>query len=184
MSNQQVRTAAATVLVAFAVASCSTVAGTAIRAPVPINAAGLPQVFVRPCEQVPPLVLRQQLLDPSPAVASKHTTRRGTETRTCTYRSADRRQHVTIIASNSTLDHEQADRPQAHGRDLILGGRRAVSFELIDPTPPNACEIDIAATTGIYGVQLSAASAEYSPYRDCASAAQHYAEAFLPYLPF
>ncbi|SLF47676.1 DUF3558 family protein [Mycobacteroides abscessus] len=170
--------------IAFALTSCSAVTGTAIRAPVPTNAAGLPQIFMRPCEQVPHLVLRQQLLDPSPEIASKHTTRSGTETWTCTYQSTDRRQHVTIIASNNTLDHGQADQPYAHRQDLTIGGRRAASFRLPSMAQTHACEVDIAATTGIYGVQLSAASTEYSPYRDCAFAALHYTEAFLPYLPF
>lgn len=171
------------VTITCAVASCSAVAGTPTRAPVPTNAAGLPRVFVWPCEQIPHLVLRQQLLDPSPAVASKHTTRSGTETRTCTYRSTDRHQHVTVIASNNLLDQDLAGQLGAHRRDLTIGGRRAVSFVLPTSVQSNACEVDTAATTGIYGVQLSAATADYSPYRDCAAAAAHYAQAFLPYLP-
>lgn len=170
--------------ITLTLASCSAVAGTATRAPVPTNGAGLARVVVRPCEQIPHLVLRQQLLDPSPAVASKHTTRSGTETRTCTYRSTDRRQHITIIASNNVLDRGHASLLGADRHDLTIGGRRAVSFVLPTSVQTHACEVDLAATTGIYGVQLGTAAADYTPYRNCAAAAEHYAQAFAPYLPW
>lgn len=129
-------------------ASCSAVAGTATRAPVPTNGAGLARVFVQPCEQIPHLVLRQQLLDPSPAVVSKHTTASGTETRACTYRSTDRSQHITIIASNNMLDQGQTSLLGTDRHALTIGGRRAVSFVLPNSVQTHACEVDLAATTG------------------------------------
>lgn len=175
---------AAMAAITLTLASCSAVAGTATRAPVPTNGAGLARVFVRPCEQIPHLVLRQQLLDPSPAVVSKHTTRSGTETRTCTYRSTDDSQHITIIASNSLLNQGQARLLGADRHALTIGGRRAVSFVLPNSVQTHACEVDLAATTGIYGVQLSTADTDYTPHRGCLAAAEHYAQAFAPYFPW
>ncbi|MDO3340054.1 DUF3558 family protein [Mycobacteroides abscessus subsp. abscessus] len=175
---------AAMAAITLTLASCSAVAGTATRAPVPTNGAGLARVFVRPCEQIPHLVLRQQLLDPSPAVVSKHTTASGTETRACTYRSTDRRQHITIIASNNMLDQGQTSLLGADRHELTIGGRRAVSFMLPNSVQPHACEVDLAATTGIYGVQLSTTTTDYAPYRGCVAAAEHYAQAFTPYFPW
>lgn len=165
-------------------ASCSAVAGTATRAPVPTNRAGLARVFVQPCEQIPHLVLRQQLLDSSPAVVSKHTTASGTETRACTYRSTDRSQHITIIASNNMLDQGQTSLLGTDRHALTIGGRRAVSFVLPNSVQTHACEVDLAATTGIYGVQLSTTTTDYAPYRGCVAAAEHYAQAFTPYFPW
>ncbi|WP_052618629.1 DUF3558 family protein, partial [Mycobacteroides abscessus] len=146
--------------------------------------AGLARVFVQPCEQIPHLVLRQQLLDPSPAVVSKHTTASGTETRACTYRSTDRSQHITIIASNNMLDQGQTSLLGTDRHALTIGGRRAVSFVLPNSVQTHACEVDLAATTGIYGVQLSTTTTDYAPYRGCVAAAEHYAQAFTPYFPW
>lgn len=182
--NSHLAAKAGIVAVALAVTSCTVVPGIPTRAPVPTNAAGLPSVFYLPCEEIPHTVLHQQHLNPSPVSTTAASAHAGAESKTCTYRSTDRRHHVTIIASNNTLGQDHNDLPHQGRQLLTIGGRRAVMFRLSTPTGTSACEIDTAASTGIYGVQISTIGTDYAPYPDCPAAARHYTEAFVPYFPF
>ncbi|MFA4085045.1 DUF3558 family protein [Mycobacteroides salmoniphilum] len=172
------------VAAALAVTACTVVPGTPTRVPVPTNVAGLPSVFFVPCEAIPRTVLHQQHLNSSPVATTAASARAGAESRTCTYRSTDRSHHVTIIASNNTLGQDHNDLARGGSQSLIIGGRRAIVFALAAPAGTSACEIDTAAITGIYGVQISNPGADYAPYPDCPTAARHYTEVFMPYFPY
>ncbi|SKO64719.1 Protein of uncharacterised function (DUF3558) [Mycobacteroides abscessus subsp. bolletii] len=164
--------------------SCAPIPGTPTRAPVSTNIVGLPAILHSPCEDIPEAVLREQNLYPSPVVTFTQFTRQGKESRTCTYRPVDRRYRVTVIASNDPLGKDLDFRPRQGLEPLTLGGRRAIRFTHTALLGSSACEINLAAITGIFGVQVSAPGTDYDPFPDCPTAVLHYAGAFLPYFPF
>ncbi|SKF60532.1 Protein of uncharacterised function (DUF3558) [Mycobacteroides abscessus subsp. abscessus] len=172
------------IVAALMTTSCAPIPGTPTRATVPTNIAGLPAIFHSPCEDIPEAVLREQNLHPSPVVTFTQFTRQGKESRTCTYRPVDRHYRVTVIASNDPLGKDLDFRPRQGPEPLTLGGRRAIRFTHTAPPGSSACEINLAAITGIFGVQVSAPGTDYVPFPDCPTAVLHYAGAFLPYFPF
>lgn len=173
------------VIVALAVllvSACgSPVAGLAEPQPTPTNKAGLPSITFDPCKEIPADVIRAEGLDrkaPKPNRISDGKI----ETNTCMYTPRDGVYRIDAEASNYTLEMDKADTDHGDFQDFDVKGRKALSY-LNVKGQPNACAIDVAATTGVYGVLVSSADGNFAPFADCLSTAKKHLDAFLPYFP-
>ncbi|MGH3723253.1 MAG: DUF3558 domain-containing protein [Mycobacterium sp.] len=165
-------------------ASCTAVDGTAMRAPIPTNITGRPSVTFRPCDEMPVGVLRQLRLDQSPTAFSSQSSKTGFQSKTCTYRPLSRQYRVVIVVANYTLGAHQNDLTHRDKQAFTLDGRRALSYGISGEPGTFSCEVDVAATTGIFGVRIATNTGKYGPYADCPSTARHHLDAFLPYFPW
>lgn len=186
IDSRQGRLSIAGVTIALAgtvcLGGCSDVTGMAVMKPVPTNASGKPILIFTPCGGVPAAVLRKQLLDSVPVGTTARSNSDGFESRACVYRAANRRYEVEIVAANDSLAIEEKEISQ-RGQTLSVAGRRARWFDLTIPGRQGECAIDIAATTGIYGVRVITKGADYGRYRNCFSMVDHYTEAFVRFFP-
>lgn len=154
-----------------------------MRAPIPTNVAGRPSVTFRPCDEIPVGILRQLRLDQGPATFSSQSSKTGVQSKTCTYRPVSRQYRVVIVASDYTLGTDQDDPTHRDQQAFALDGRRALSYGISGEPGTFSCEVDVAATTGIFGVQVATVTGKYGPFPDCPSTARHHLDAFLPYFP-
>ncbi|MUM22503.1 DUF3558 domain-containing protein [Mycobacterium sp. CBMA271] len=178
--------------VALAVAGCATpISGSPASAPAGSLAVsstpttttptGLPHVTFDPCKDVPASVIAQLQLDERPPRLDTQTDGQ-IENVFCKLHSRGD-YYLTIAASNYTLDNlRKADNYWGY-QELVIGGRRAL-FGYGKPEPnADSCALNIAASTGVYGVLVGTGDDSFAPYSDCLTAARTNAEALAPYFP-
>lgn len=133
-----------------------------------------------PCKDIPAEVITRLGLVGPPRPDSQ--SGGGTENVFCMYDSSGG-YFLTIAASNYTLDKLRNANNHWGYRDLEIGGRQAL-FGYGKPEPDTeSCALNIAASTGVYGVLIGTAHHSFAPYTDCLDAARKTAEALVPYFP-
>lgn len=144
------------------------------------NTAGRVKITFDPCTAIPASVIAEQKLDRRPPKPDRSSDG-DIENNRCSYL-AQARYGVSAVASNYTLEMDK--KVDLHGdfKEFDINGRRALSF-LIYKNDPTACAIDVEATTGTYGVNVSSAMSKFGDFPDCFAAARAHLEAFLPYFP-
>lgn len=147
----------------------------------PTSTAGHTSVKFDPCKDIPANVITQlQLDDGSPRPDSQDAGE--IKNVFCMYHSRGD-YYLTIAASNYTLDMLKKAGNYWGFQDLEIGGRRAL-FGYRTPEPSvDSCALNIAASTGVYGVMVGTARHSFAPYPDCLTAARTNAEALVPYFP-
>lgn len=147
----------------------------------PTSTAAQASVKFDPCKDIPTNVITQLQLDNG---APRPDSQNGSEIKNvfCMYHSRGD-YYLTVAASNYTLDMlKKADNYWGF-QDLEIGGRRAL-FGYRTPEPNvDSCALNIAASTGVYGVMVGTARHSFAPYPDCLTAARTNAEALVPYFP-
>lgn len=162
--------------------SCGpSVSGTPVTSPLPTNDKGHTRITYDPCKEIPASVIAQQKLDSRPPQPNS-INGGGVENYLCKYR-AQSGYYLSISASNYTLEMDKKDTTHWGYRDFEINGRKALSFYLSAQPRKDGCAIDVAASTGVYGVLVSDGLNGFDPYPDCLSAAQANIEAFMPYFP-
>ncbi|MGV0901537.1 DUF3558 domain-containing protein [Mycobacteroides chelonae] len=188
-SPKMSRLAAVSVL-ALVLAGCSsTISGSGI-ASTPGSAstsqpststAGHSPVKFDPCKDIPANIITQlQLDDGAPRADSQN----GGEIKNvfCMYHSRGD-YYLTIAASNYTLDMLKKAGNYWGFQDLEIGGRPALfGYRMPEPSV-DSCALNIAASTGVYGVMVGTARHSFAPYPDCLTAARTNAEVLAPYFP-
>ncbi|AKC38722.1 DUF3558 domain-containing protein [Mycobacteroides chelonae] len=164
-------------------AACGpSVPGTPVTSPLPTNDKGHTRITFDPCKEIPANVIAQQKLDSRPPEPNS-INGGGVENYLCKYR-AQSGYYLSISASNYTLEMDKKDTTHWGYRDFEINGRKALSFYLSTQPRKDGCAIDVAASTGVYGVLVSDGLNGFDPYPDCLSAAQANIEAFMPYFPY
>lgn len=178
----------ASLATAVLISGCTTpIAGRPTMSPVVTNSAGRPFLDIDPCDSIPADVFAGQNINPMVAGNAAHSAAAGDEIRICFHRSIDRRHVIGIVVSNEKFGHPEISISDSNG--LTVRGRRAIGFTILDSgaTDVESCEIDVAATTGRFGVQMvahvSPHGESFRPHSDCLSAANYYADIFAPYFP-
>ncbi|WP_078354275.1 MULTISPECIES: DUF3558 family protein [Mycobacteroides] len=157
------------------------VPGAPVTSPVSTNTAGRIHITVDPCTIVPASVIeRQQLNKGTPRSDSQ--TNGDIENVFCKYRSQNE-YYLTVSASNYTLEMLKKTANHWDQSEFELNGRRVLSAYTSPQPEKHACSMDVAASTGVYGVVLGTIHDDFSPYPDCLTAARANLEAFLPYFP-
>ncbi|WP_234797128.1 DUF3558 family protein [Mycobacteroides chelonae] len=157
------------------------VPGAPVTSPVSTNTAGRIHITVDPCTIVPASVIeRQQLNKGTPRSDSQ--TNGDLENVFCKYRSQNE-YYLTVSASNYTLEMLKKTANHWDQSEFELNGRRVLSAYTSPQPEKHACSMDVAASTGVYGVVLGTIHDDFSPYPDCLTAARANLEAFLPYFP-
>ncbi|MGH3726791.1 MAG: DUF3558 domain-containing protein [Mycobacterium sp.] len=168
---------------ATVVTACtSPVAGTPVTSVLPTNSKGHTRITYDPCNELPTSVIAQQQLDSQPPKPNT-INGGGVENNLCKYR-AQSGYYISVSASNYTLEMDKKDKTHWGYRDFEINGRKAVSFYVSTPPEKDGCSIDVEASTGVYGVLVTAGLNGYAPYPDCMAAAQANIEAFMPYFPY
>lgn len=145
------------------------------------NTAGRIHITVDPCTIVPASVIeRQQLNKGTPRSDSQ--TNGDIENVFCKYRSQNE-YYLTVAASNYTLEMLKKTTNHWDQREFELNGRHVLSAYTSPQPEKHACSMDVAASTGVYGIVLGTLHDDFSPYPDCLTAARANLEAFLPYFP-
>lgn len=164
--------------------ACSTPhEGTPQPEPIATNTAGLPHITFDPCTGIPAEVIRTEGLDRKPPRPSKISDGK-IERLICTFTPREGVYRVSVDASNFTFAMDRADDRKGDFQEFELNGRKAMSYQVVSPTPdPTVCNIDIEATTGVYGILVGSSDANFAPFPDCMSAAKKHMAAFVPYLP-
>lgn len=168
--------------VALLTACGSPVSGTPVTSPLPTNDKGHTRITYDPCKEIPASVIAQQQLDaqsPEPNSINGG----GVENYLCQYK-ARTGYYIQVSASNYTLDMDKKDTTHWGYRDFEINGRKALSYYLSTPPSKDGCAIDVAASTGVYGVLVSDGLNGFAPFPDCLSAAQANIEALMPYFPY
>lgn len=145
------------------------------------NKAGLPAITFDPCTQLPASVIAAQKLDKRPPRPERISDGK-TESNICRYLSWAG-YGVSVWASNYTIEMDKKVPGHWGFQEFDINGRRALSFYLSAEPEQNTCNIEVAATTGIYGVKVDSAHAGYGDYPDCLTTARAHLDAFLPYFP-
>nr|WP_134085624.1 DUF3558 domain-containing protein [Mycobacteroides salmoniphilum] len=177
-------------LLALVLAGCSSTisgsetastSGSATTSQPPTGAAGHAPVKFDPCKDIPANVIAQlQLDDGTPRPDSQN----GGEIKNvfCMYHSRGD-YYLTIAASNYTLDMLKNAGNYWGFQDLEIGGRPALfGYRMPEPSV-DSCALNIAASTGVYGVMVGTARHSFAPYPDCLAVARTNAEALVPYFP-
>ena len=173
----------------LSLAGCSsTISGTATTSTsdsatttrVPTTTAGPAPITFDPCKDIPASVVAQLGLVGPPRPDSQ--SGGGTENVFCMYDSTGA-YFLTIAASNYTLDQWRKANNYWGYQELEIGGRPSL-FGYGKPEPDTeSCAINIAASTGVYGVLVGTAHHSFAPYPGCLDAARKSAEILVPYLP-
>ncbi|WP_083337869.1 DUF3558 domain-containing protein [Mycobacteroides franklinii] len=179
------------VLLAITVAGCSpSVPGAATTSStptssgtssIPTNSGGRAHITFDPCKDVPAGVIAQlQLDDGTPRPDTQ--TDGEIENVFCKYHSRGS-YYLTIAASNYTLDMLKNAGNLWGFQELQIGGRPAL-FGYRTPEPnKESCSLNIAASTGVYGVLVGTGRDSFSPFPDCLTAARTNAETLVAYFP-
>jgi Protein of unknown function (DUF3558) len=178
-------------LLSLTVAACtSPVTGTpttsptptaATSSPIPTNQSGRVHITFEPCKDIPADIIKDLRLDRSPPRPDTQTDGE-IENVFCKYRSQGK-YYLTIAASNHTLETLKKSNRGWDLKEFEIGGRQAIStFDSPQPSTDD-CSINVAASTGVYGVLVGTADHSFDPYPDCMTAARANTEALLPYLP-
>lgn len=134
-----------------------------------------------PCKDIPTDVIHSEGLDrkpPRPETISDGKI----ENITCTYVPRDSVYRVVISASNYTFEMDRADSDHGDFQESEVGGRKVLSYSL-HAGDPKSCAIDVAATTGVYGVMVNSADGNFAPFADCLSTARKHLDALISYFP-
>ncbi|MUM16002.1 DUF3558 domain-containing protein [Mycobacteroides sp. CBMA 271] len=170
-------------MLGLATLSCAEpVVGTPTTSPLPTNESGHTRIEWEPCTEIPSSVITQQQLDSRPP-ERKSLGSTGVMVIRCNYR-ARTGYYISAYASNYTLEMDKKDDTHWDYRDLEINGRKALSYYVSSRPKTDGCAIDVAATTGLYGVLLSEGINDFAPYPDCLAAARANIEALLPYFPY
>jgi Protein of unknown function (DUF3558) len=178
-------------LLSLTVAACtSPVTGTpttsptptaATSSPIPTNQSGRVHITFEPCKDIPADIIKDLRLDRSPPRPDTQTDGE-IENVFCKYRSQGK-YYLTIAASNHTLETLKKSNRGWDLKEFEIGGRQAIStFDSPQPSTDD-CSINVAASTGVYGVLVGTADHSFDPYPDYMTAARANTEALLPYLP-
>lgn len=157
------------------------ISGTPVASPLPTNDKGHTRITYEPCKEIPASVIAQQQLDAQPPEPNS-INGGGVENYLCQYKSRSG-YYLQVSASNYTLDMDKRDTSHWGYRDFEINGRKALSYYLTPPPRTNGCAIDVAASTGVYGVLVSDGLNGFAPYPDCLATAQANIEALMPYFP-
>ncbi|CPR80782.1 Protein of uncharacterised function (DUF3558) [Mycobacteroides abscessus subsp. abscessus] len=134
-----------------------------------------------PCTDIPANVIAQLQLDNG---TPRPDSQNGGEIKNvfCMYHSRGD-YYLTVAASNYTLDMLRKADNYWGFQDLEIGGRPAL-FGYRTPEPSvDSCALNIAASSGVYGVMVGTARHSFAPYPDCLTAARTNAEALVSYFP-
>ncbi|ORB53611.1 hypothetical protein BST43_17635 [Mycobacteroides saopaulense] len=160
----------------------SPISGVPVTSPLPTNSKGHTRITYEPCNEIPARVIAQQQLDSRPPEPNS-INGAGVENYLCKYR-AQSGYYLSVSASNYTLETDRQDATHWGYRDFEINGRKALSFYVSAPPRKDGCAIDVAASTGVYGVLVTDGLNGFAPYPDCLAAAQANIEAFMPYFPY
>ncbi|MUM16003.1 DUF3558 domain-containing protein [Mycobacterium sp. CBMA271] len=170
-------------MLGLATLSCTEpVVGTPTTSPLPTNKSGHTRITWEPCTEIPSSVIAEQQLDARPPERKSLGTD-GVMVIGCKYKSRTG-YYFTIDASNYTLKMDKKDDTHWDYRDFEINGRTALSYYVSSRPHTDGCAIDVAATTGLYGVMVSDGNNGFAPYPDCLAAARANIEALLPYFPY
>lgn len=149
--------------------------------PIPKNGGGRTHITFDPCKDIPASVISQlQLDDGAPRPDTQ--TDGEIENVFCKYHSRGS-YYLTIAASNYTLDMLKKAGNLWGFQDLQIGGRPAL-FGYRTPEPnTESCSLNIAASTGVYGVLVGTGRDSFAPFPDCLTAARTNAETLVAYFP-
>lgn len=164
------------------VAGCSSpITGTAVTSQLPTNSKGRVDITFDPCKEIPANIIEQLQLDRKPPRPDAQSDG-DIETVFCKYYSRTR-YLLTVAASNYTLDMLKKANNHWGYEDLEVGGRHALFAYRGTPPEKDSCVINLAATTGVYGVAVSTSHEDFTPYPDCMTAVRKNIDALLPYFP-
>lgn len=176
-----IRAVAAAALAILAAGCSDPVAGTAVTSSPTTNKSGLAHVTFDPCKDIPASVITELQLDRKPPRSDTQTDG-DIENVFCKY--YPRGEYLlTIAASNYTLDMLKQAGNQFGYQELVMGGRKMLFAYRTRPPDTSSCTLNVAATTGLYGVLIDSSPNEFAPYPDCMTAARKNMEGLLPYFP-
>ncbi|WP_234783932.1 DUF3558 domain-containing protein [Mycobacteroides immunogenum] len=161
--------------------------GEALIAPISTNDADMPSISDIRCDFLPEDTLVSHGIRPHLSGEYSHTTTSGLEKKICYHRAIDRRFTVGFVASNERF--ARAEISVSNARGTTVHGRHALAFPIVDDARAEVeiCEVDIAASTGRFGVRMetpaSSHGASFAPYEYCLESAKFLADAFAPYFP-
>lgn len=157
------------------------VPGAPVMSPISTNTSGRIRITVDPCTIVPANIIEKQQLNKG-TPRSDSQTNGDIENVFCKYRSQNE-YYLTVAASNYTLEMLKKTTNHWGQSEFELNGRRVLRSYTSPQPDKQACAMDVAASTGVYGVVLGTIHNDFSPYPDCLTAARANLEAFLPYFP-
>ncbi|WP_234802715.1 DUF3558 domain-containing protein [Mycobacteroides salmoniphilum] len=159
-----------------------TSSGSAVASQLPTNTAGRARITFDPCKDIPAGVIADLQLDAKPPRPDTQTDG-DIENVFCKYYPKAPHYLLTVAASNYTLDMLKKTNNEWGYQEFEVNGRKML-FGYRSPQPEtNSCALNVAATTGVYGVLAVGVHNDFTPFPDCLTAVKRNMEGLLPYFP-